>query len=104
MPSSRSMPTREHRILLATARERRLVDVDWQAMAACRQHDPDLFFPEAAEPAGRALEICAGCPVKAPCLAAALDAGEAEGIWGQTTADDRRVLRPHWVTSKAGRR
>jgi len=72
---------------------------DWRAAGACLAADPDLFFPVAAGgPAGqetsRALRICDGCPVKRQCLDFAMRHGEANGIWGGTTPEERiRVLR-----------
>jgi hypothetical protein len=35
--------------------------------------------------------------VQAPCLAAALDSGECDGVWGATTPDERRAMRSVWV-------
>ena len=44
--------------------------------------DPDLWF--ATDPADleRAKAACAGCPIRAECLAAALRRGEPWGVWG----------------------
>ena len=36
--------------------------------------------------------VCAACPVKELCLEFALETREAEGIWGGTTARERRRL------------
>ena len=36
--------------------------------------------------------ICRACPVQVACLTYALDAGEAHGIWGGLSADERRTL------------
>lgn len=71
---------------------------DWRAAGACLAADPDLFFPlggaAAAPDTSRALRICDGCPVKRECLEFAMQTGEAEGIWGGTTPEERvRVLR-----------
>jgi|HubBroStandDraft_2_1064218.scaffolds.fasta_scaffold37309_2 WhiB family transcriptional regulator, redox-sensing transcriptional regulator len=67
----------------------------WRGGAACLNHDPDLFFPEGtAGPAllqvDRAKQVCQSCPVLAPCLGFALRHGEAFGIWGGATAEERR--------------
>jgi WhiB family redox-sensing transcriptional regulator len=43
---------------------------------------PDLFFAESPLDVARAKELCAGCPVRAACLAEALDRGEPWGVWG----------------------
>jgi WhiB family redox-sensing transcriptional regulator len=65
----------------------------WMLHGACRQTDPELFFPVAAkESAERQIEaakaVCAPCAVRASCLSYALEA-KAEGIWGGTTQQER---------------
>ena len=72
--------------------------VDWRSRAACRDADPDLFFPEgttgpALQTADRARRLCKTCPVQARCLDWALDHHAAFGIWGGLTEDERRDLR-----------
>jgi hypothetical protein len=79
------------------AMEQRVPDPDWRARGACLQHDPETFFPNAAEDPVDALEICARCTVVGPCLAAALDAGECDGVWGATTPEERRPMRDVWL-------
>ena len=71
---------------------------DWRDDAACLHADPDLFFPvgtagPALDQIDEAKRICRDCPVREPCLAWALEAGAATGIWGGTTDDERRALR-----------
>ena len=66
----------------------------WRAASACLSADPELFFPvtEGSAAAGQissALQVCAGCAVRQPCLDFALQSGEAHGIWGGTTPDER---------------
>ncbi len=68
---------------------------NWRSAAACLLADPDLFFPiSSAGPAerqiARAKRICAGCPVRQECLEFALSQGQAYGIWGGTTPEDRQ--------------
>lgn len=43
---------------------------DWHEDAACRDHDPALFFPETGneEEVTKAKAVCADCPVRAACL------------------------------------
>jgi WhiB family redox-sensing transcriptional regulator len=71
---------------------------NWMMRGACRQADPELFFPvsTAQGPARRQAEaakaICAQCPVRAVCLAYALEV-MPEGIWGGTTSEERRLAR-----------
>jgi WhiB family transcriptional regulator, redox-sensing transcriptional regulator len=71
---------------------------DWRHRAACRDEDPELFFPVSeAGPGARQTEqakaVCAGCPVRARCLEYALDNGLDYGIFGGTTETERRMLR-----------
>jgi hypothetical protein len=46
-----------------------------------------------AETAEAPRAICAGCLVRAECLAAALQDPLTEGVWAGTTARERRQLR-----------
>lgn len=70
----------------------------WRDRAACRGMDPELFFPagesgpmhDAQVAAAKA--VCAGCPVRAVCLAEAL-ARIPYGIAGGLTEQERRRLR-----------
>jgi WhiB family transcriptional regulator, redox-sensing transcriptional regulator len=72
---------------------------DWRLDAACRDTDPELFFPEAGQvpQAAQAKAVCAGCAVRGPCLQAALHGPQARddhsGIFAGTTARDRVRLR-----------
>lgn len=70
----------------------------WAASGACQHSDPELFFPvtetgAAASQLARAKAVCAGCPVRDPCLQFALDSGQAFGVWGGTTGEERRLIR-----------
>jgi WhiB family redox-sensing transcriptional regulator len=71
---------------------------DWRDLAACRDEDPELFFPigtagPARDQIKRARAVCRRCPVVDECLLWALTAGQAEGIWGGLTAEERRAFR-----------
>jgi len=71
---------------------------NWRDDAACRDADPELFFPAGtAGPAlrqiGEAKRICWACPAQTQCLAWALDNGITDGVWGGTTEDERRAIR-----------
>ena len=48
----------------------------------CRVEDPELWFAESPALLELAKSFCAGCPVRAACLAGALDRGEPWGVWG----------------------
>jgi WhiB family transcriptional regulator, redox-sensing transcriptional regulator len=70
---------------------------DWRDHAACRDADPELFFPDGDIGSARAQVktaklICRGCPVSATCLNWALADGQEAGIWGGLTEDERRRL------------
>ncbi|MGW0948483.1 WhiB family transcriptional regulator [Streptomyces sp. NPDC002623] len=73
--------------------------------AACTTADGDLFFPmggkrEVREQEEQAKQICGSCPVRAACLSWALENREDEGVWGGTTADERRGMhgrRPRYA-------
>lgn len=71
--------------------------MDWRHRAACRDEDPELFFPvtdmgPAARQAEKAKSICATCPVRERCLRFALDNGLTYGIFGGTTEQERADL------------
>jgi WhiB family transcriptional regulator, redox-sensing transcriptional regulator len=72
---------------------------DWRLDAACREVDPELFFPESGQisQAAAAKAVCAGCAVRGPCLEAAVHGPQAHddhtGIFAGTTARDRVRLR-----------
>ena len=64
---------------------------DWTTQAACSTNDPDeLFVTGAAQ--NRAKAVCMGCPVRAECLADALDNRVEFGVWGGMTERERRAL------------
>ncbi|WP_216205344.1 WhiB family transcriptional regulator [Amycolatopsis aidingensis] len=70
---------------------------DWRHRAACRDEDPELFFPVSdvgpgAAQVAQAKAVCARCPVRAQCLQYALDNGLDYGIYGGTTERERRDL------------
>jgi WhiB family transcriptional regulator, redox-sensing transcriptional regulator len=48
----------------------------------CHADDPDLWFAEAPADLERAKTLCADCPVRRQCLAAALERAEPWGVWG----------------------
>ncbi len=48
----------------------------------CRREDPELFFAESPADVELAKSLCVDCPVRAECLAGALDRREPWGVWG----------------------
>jgi WhiB family transcriptional regulator, redox-sensing transcriptional regulator len=75
---------------------------DWRDNAACRDTDPDLFFPvgttgPAIEQIANAKAVCQACDVQSACLEYALITNQDSGIWGGTSEEERRALRRQWV-------
>lgn len=67
----------------------------WTTRAQCRRIDPDALFVRGAAQ-NRAKLLCHGCPVRAECLADALDNRVEFGVWGGMTERERRsLLRKH---------
>jgi DNA-binding CsgD family transcriptional regulator len=65
---------------------------NWQTAGLCLK-DPELFFPEGGPAIEEAKKTCRACPVRAECLAYALDNNERFGIWGGLSERERRRLR-----------
>jgi len=77
----------------------------WRTRSACRDSDPDVFFPIgttgiALEQIETAQRICGACPVSAECLEFALATNQEAGIWGGMIEDDRRKLRKAWLANQ----
>jgi WhiB family transcriptional regulator, redox-sensing transcriptional regulator len=75
---------------------------DWRENSACRDTDPDLFFPvgttgPAIEQIETAKAVCRACDVQKSCLDYALTTNQDSGIWGGTSEEERRALRRQWV-------
>ena len=71
---------------------------DWQDRAACRDEDPELFFPVGTSgPALLRIEeakaVCHRCPVMEQCRRLALETGQDTGVWGGLTEEERRAAR-----------
>jgi WhiB family transcriptional regulator, redox-sensing transcriptional regulator len=71
----------------------------WLDRAACRDHDPERFFPESGEQtkAAEAKAICASCQVRDQCLDLAVTAAGGldgdHGVFGGTLPGERSRLR-----------
>lgn len=67
----------------------------WRRQAACLGADPELFFRTRADGRGAVRQTivtyCLECPVRLDCLEEGMK--EIVGIWGGTTAKERRTLR-----------
>lgn len=71
---------------------------DWRAKAACRDKDPELFFPvgntgAACQQIEEAKTVCRSCEVIDSCLRTALDTNQDYGVWGGMSEDERRALK-----------
>ncbi|MFE6766876.1 WhiB family transcriptional regulator [Streptomyces sp. NPDC057689] len=71
---------------------------NWRMHAACREEDPDLFFPigstgPALVQAEEAKAVCRRCPVQEECLRWALENNQDSGVWGGLGENERRALK-----------
>ena len=78
---------------------------DWRARAACRDTDPDLFFPigttgPAVDQIEAAKAVCCTCTARTECLEFALATNQESGVWGGTSEEERRKLRKAWLASR----
>ncbi|MEV0996784.1 WhiB family transcriptional regulator [Nonomuraea fuscirosea] len=74
--------------------------MSWMYRAACRDVDPEIFFPIASPDtdAGTAAEaqakrVCSGCTVREECLGASVSLQVVDGVWGGHSEAERRRLR-----------
>ncbi len=77
----------------------------WRELAACRDSDPNLFFPVGAT--GPALDqieeakaVCRDCMVQEDCLQFSLQTNQEAGVWGGYAEDERRRLRKRWLAER----
>lgn len=72
--------------------------VDWRHFSACRDEDPELFFPVGSTgPAAFQIEeakaVCRRCLSMQTCLVFALEHNEVAGVWGGMSEDERKALK-----------
>ena len=72
--------------------------MDWRHRAACRDEDPELFFPigntgPALLQNEQAKAVCRRCSVADACISWALETGQDSGVWGGLSEDERRALK-----------
>jgi len=72
--------------------------MDWRHLAACREEDPELFFPigttgPALLQIEQAKAVCEGCAVIDDCLSWAMESGQDSGVWGGTSEEERFALK-----------
>jgi len=82
-----------------------LASDEWRRTAACRDTDPDLFFPvgttgPAIEQIENAKAVCRACDAQGLCLEYALATNQDSGIWGGTSEDERRQLRKQYNATR----
>ena len=63
-----------------------------QQHTPCAKSDPDLWFAERPAQLNLAKVLCGQCPIKAACLAGALDREEPWGVWGGEIVQQGVVL------------
>ena len=78
---------------------------EWRRTAACRDTDPDLFFPvgttgPAIEQIENAKAVCRQCEAQTDCLEFAIATNQDSGIWGGTSEEERRKLRRAWLAAQ----
>lgn len=81
----------------------------WRELSACRDSDPNMFFPigttgPAVGMIEKAMAICVACSVKEECLQYALETNQEAGVWGGYPEDDRRRLRKRWLAERRRQR
>ncbi len=82
---------------------------DWRELAACRDSDPELFFPigttgPATDMIRQSVAICSACSMQEECLQYALETNQEAGVWGAYAEDDRRRLRKRWLAERRRQR
>lgn len=72
--------------------------MDWRSRAACRDQDPELFFPigttgPASTQVDQAKAVCRRCEARKDCLAWAMRSGQDSGVWGGLSDVERRAFK-----------
>jgi WhiB family redox-sensing transcriptional regulator len=65
----------------------------WQRYGACRGENIEAFIPGKGGNFAVARQLCAGCTVRQECLDFAMADEDVVGMWGATTAPERRAMR-----------
>lgn len=68
-------------------------ETTWRHEAACKDLDPDDFFPPAGVDTTPIKDLCRSCPVRLPCLDFALNTNQQHGIWGGLSERERRRIK-----------
>ncbi|MCF6470200.1 WhiB family transcriptional regulator [Nonomuraea sp. MG754425] len=80
--------------------------MDWRHRAACRDVDPELFFPigntgPALMQIEEAKQVCRSCSAVESCLKWALESGQDAGVWGGMSEDERRAVKRRAARTRA---
>jgi len=75
------------------AAKRPIAARDWATRGRCRDLPTASFFAEDHASSLAACSICGQCEVRPECLAYAMANCVSWGVWGGTTADERRQMR-----------
>ncbi|GAA3566170.1 WhiB family transcriptional regulator [Nonomuraea rosea] len=80
--------------------------MDWRHRAACRDVDPELFFPigntgPALMQIEEAKQVCRSCSAVERCLKWALESGQDAGVWGGLSEDERRAVKRRSARARA---
>jgi WhiB family redox-sensing transcriptional regulator len=72
--------------------------MDWRHRAACRDEDPELFFPIGTTgpsllQVDEAKAVCQRCDAVDEGLTWALDSDQDAGVWGGLSEDERREVK-----------
>jgi WhiB family transcriptional regulator, redox-sensing transcriptional regulator len=79
-------------LLMAPSRPTTYLAGSARAPLPCQSHDPELFFAESPGDVETAKRLCAACPVRQLCLAAAHERREPWGVWGGELFKDGLVI------------
>ncbi|MFF9870165.1 WhiB family transcriptional regulator [Streptomyces sp. NPDC013953] len=82
------------------------VNTNWRERSACREEDPELFFPIGSTGLAflqieEARAVCRRCPVMETCLQWALEIGEDSGVWGGLSEEERRAMKRRAARQRA---
>jgi WhiB family transcriptional regulator, redox-sensing transcriptional regulator len=69
------------------------MEIEWMARAACREVDPEVFFPSDGAGVKVAKQVCARCDAAVECLEYALEQRLEHGVWGGASERERRRMR-----------
>ena len=80
--------------------------MDWRHRAACRDEDPELFFPigntgPALLQIEEAKQVCRRCDGARAVPRVGAGGGQDAGVWGGLSEDERRALKRRNARARA---